>query len=41
MIAAKPGKTNRMPATPAGMYLVRCSPCADQTEEQVTRSWEF
>jgi 8-amino-7-oxononanoate synthase len=27
----------RPPATPAGMYLLRCSLCADHTEEQVTR----
>jgi 8-amino-7-oxononanoate synthase len=27
----------RPPATPAGTYLLRCSLCADHTEEQVTR----
>jgi 8-amino-7-oxononanoate synthase len=27
----------RPPATPAGMYLLRCSLCADHTEEQVTQ----
>jgi glycine C-acetyltransferase/8-amino-7-oxononanoate synthase len=27
----------RPPATPAGMYLLRCSLCADHTSEQVTR----
>jgi 8-amino-7-oxononanoate synthase len=27
----------RPPATPAGMYLLRCSLCADHSEEQVTR----
>jgi 8-amino-7-oxononanoate synthase len=26
----------RPPATPAGMYLLRCSLCADHTSEQVT-----
>jgi 7-keto-8-aminopelargonate synthetase-like enzyme len=25
----------RPPATPAGMYLLRCSLCADHTDEQV------
>jgi 8-amino-7-oxononanoate synthase len=31
----------RPPATPAGMYLLRCSLCADHTDEQVTRILEM
>jgi 7-keto-8-aminopelargonate synthetase-like enzyme len=27
----------RPPATPAGMYLLRCSLCAEHTSEQVDR----
>jgi 8-amino-7-oxononanoate synthase len=31
----------RPPATPAGMYLLRCSLCADHTDEQVSRILEM
>jgi 7-keto-8-aminopelargonate synthetase-like enzyme len=31
----------RPPATPAGMYLLRCSLCADHSDEQVDRILEM